>query len=124
MSVIVSPSVNTKETWLQVRFIRSRFSLNNLRPRAGECTFLQRTVSSDEPDILATHLRARIWTQFDAVGTGHTEAGVVPGDMYEEDQKMAKEILDIVRSEGFFTVEVYNTNEGYFKIVSINQGIQ
>lgn len=124
MSVIVSPSVNTRETWLQIRYIRSRFSLNSLKPKPGECTFINRTVSSEEPDILATHLRARIWTEFKAIGSRHANAGVVPSDMYKNDQEMAKRILDNVSNEGFFTLEVYDSGEGYFKIVSVSDGIQ
>lgn len=124
MSVIVSPSVNTTETWLQIRFIKSRFSLNNMKPRAGECTFVNRTVQSEEPDIIATHLKARVWTEFRAIGSGHANAGVVPNDMYKQDQEMAKKILHQARNEGYFTAEVYDTGEGYFEIVSISDGVK
>lgn len=124
MSIIVSPSASNPQTWLQVRFIKSRFSYVSIKPKPGECTFAQRTVTGEEPEILAVDLKARVWTEFKGIGTGHAEAGVVPSDMYKQDQEMAKQILHQVRSEGYFTVEVYNTGEGYFNIVSISDGVQ
>lgn len=124
MSVIVAPSSNPEETWLQIRFVRSRFSYNNIKPKKGECTFMSRMISDSEPDIMAISLRARIWTEFRAIGEGIADAGVIPTTRYKSDQNTAEQILKQARNDGYFTAEVYQTKEGYFKIVSITDGVQ
>jgi len=124
MSVIVAPSSNPEETWLQIRFVRSRFSFNNIRPKEGECTFLNRKISDTEPDIMAISLRVKVWTEFRAIGEGIAKAGVIPKTRYKSDQDTAKEILKQARNSGYFTAEVYNTKEGYFKIVSVSDGVE
>lgn len=124
MNVIVSPSAITDETWLQIRFIRARFAYESKAPAPGECTMHARAITADEPDILSVNLRANVWTEFKAVGTGFTNAGVLESRGDVEDQRKANAILNNARGGGFFTLEAYNTNEGYFKIVSIEEGVR
>ncbi len=124
MRIIISPNRVTDKVWLGVRFIRSERPFVEAKPEPGECTLFSRVIGVDEPDLLEIDLRAKIWVDFSATGASYTRAGILENIRYSEDQKMAKHILNVVRSGRFFTVEAYDTGKGYFKIVSVDEGIR
>lgn len=123
MGLIIAPT--DSGTRIEVRFRKGsrayNFDRSALEP--GECTWLDRTLNASEPGRLWWNVdHVKIWTEFRAVGSSAVGIGVVNSAQNLEEQQAATFFLNTVRSGDYFTVNVFNTNSGYFQVFSIQQG--
>ncbi len=122
MGLIITP--RNSGTRFEIRYRKGaqgyNFDRSSLEP--GQCTWTDRRISRNEPGLLWWNGdNVKVWAEFRAVGSGYTNTGVV-SSTFTSEQAYATSFLNIVRSANYFTLEVYNSGNGYFTIVSISEG--